>query len=271
MATDTSTKVQVASATATTSTEQSGHSSNKPLRSELLIPPIRSAPQTARPLSDDEIRTLKSLPYEQYLQTAHWRARRNTALKRAGYRCSRCSVGRQLQVHHLSYDRLGAELDADLEVLCRGCHLGEHVLQLQDQIALYARIISAALEAGAFTSIADLAEDVKRRCARARIPYSEGQVHAAMSRLGKRLEVDIPVAVPKKYADLLDAGTGEQPLTHAEACGLLAKLGAVAKPMPTVKAMTQREADARIAARQIAALILDQVQQCEAAESAVKR
>jgi hypothetical protein len=31
-----------------------------------------------------------------------------------------------LDVHHRSYARLGAELPADLEVLCRPCHGAEH-------------------------------------------------------------------------------------------------------------------------------------------------
>lgn len=28
-----------------------------------------------------------------------------------------------LEVHHLNYDRIGSELDIDLEVLCRECHV----------------------------------------------------------------------------------------------------------------------------------------------------
>lgn len=209
------------------------------------------------------------MPYQHYLQTAHWRIRRNRALSLAGFKCSRCRTGRQLQVHHLSYERIGAELDADLEVLCRGCHLGHHVAEIHEQLALYMRVISDAMQAADHESVSDLVEDVKRRCARARIPYTEGQIQAALSRLGKRLDVEIPVRVPKKYAELLDAGRGNQPLTHAEACGLIAKFQAqgLMKPMPTVKRMTQREADRRIVLRQMAALMLEQVAACEAAEA----
>lgn len=31
-----------------------------------------------------------------------------------------------LEVHHLNYERLGAELDEDLELLCKRCHTIEH-------------------------------------------------------------------------------------------------------------------------------------------------
>lgn len=260
-----------ATATATATEEQQADPINKPLRSTGVSPAISAAPQTARGvLSEEELRAYRAMPYEKYLLTALWRLRRNRALRLAGYKCSRCGAGRQLQAHHLTYDRLGAELDEDLQVLCRGCHLGEHVLQLHEQLAVYRRVISAAIQENDFTSIAELSEDVKQRCARARIPYDAGQVQAALSNLGTRLDVQIPVAVPPKYAELLHAGRGAQPLTHAEACGLLAKYGAHAKAMPTVRAMTQRQADRRIVARQLAALVLEQVKRCEEAEAVVE-
>lgn len=77
-------------------------------------------------------KALRRLPYREYLLSEHWKATRNAARHRAGYRCQRC--GKQyepaergkLNVHHLSYDRLGAERDEDLEVLCRPCHASGH-------------------------------------------------------------------------------------------------------------------------------------------------
>ena len=45
------------------------------------------------------------------------------ALQRAGYKCQACSTKKEiLDVHHNSYDRLGAEEPQDLIVLCRTCH-----------------------------------------------------------------------------------------------------------------------------------------------------
>lgn len=65
---------------------------------------------------------LATLPYPLYLLTAHWQRKRQAALARAGHRCQVCNTARQLEVHHRTYERLGAELAADLLVLCRACH-----------------------------------------------------------------------------------------------------------------------------------------------------
>lgn len=63
------------------------------------------------------------MDYKEYLRSGHWKKTRRAALARAGYRCQICNAGNvQLEVHHRTYDRLGREFDADLTVLCDGCH-----------------------------------------------------------------------------------------------------------------------------------------------------
>lgn len=63
----------------------------------------------------------------EYLRSPHWRARRRIALEKAEWTCQHCGVhSRFLDVHHLTYDRIGQELDSDLEVICRACHKEEH-------------------------------------------------------------------------------------------------------------------------------------------------
>ena len=62
------------------------------------------------------------LGYHAYLETDAWQERREAALNRACHRCQVCNSGRSLDVHHRTYARLGQELEADLTVLCRGCH-----------------------------------------------------------------------------------------------------------------------------------------------------
>jgi len=64
--------------------------------------------------------------YEGYLKSAKWRAIRDLALKRDGYRCVDCRNKFNLQVHHLTYEHIGGELLADLKTLCRKCHGGKH-------------------------------------------------------------------------------------------------------------------------------------------------
>jgi 5-methylcytosine-specific restriction endonuclease McrA len=64
--------------------------------------------------------------YTAYLRSPEWNARRRAALKRAGFKCSRCPSTTRLHVHHKSYERLGEELPRDLLVLCDQCHRKEH-------------------------------------------------------------------------------------------------------------------------------------------------
>jgi hypothetical protein len=63
--------------------------------------------------------------YAAYLRSPHWRALRRQALDLAQRRCP-CGARTELQVHHLTYARLGAERLGDLAVLCRGCHRRAH-------------------------------------------------------------------------------------------------------------------------------------------------
>lgn len=65
---------------------------------------------------------LRALPYEDYLQTHHWQAVRVRTLERDGYRCRRCAGRRELNVHHLTYERRGQERAIDVITLCRACH-----------------------------------------------------------------------------------------------------------------------------------------------------
>lgn len=67
----------------------------------------------------------KSL-YQEYLKTPHWKERRARALDKAGNHCQQCGKSARLEVHHLTYAHLFAELDEDLIVLCRGCHGRQH-------------------------------------------------------------------------------------------------------------------------------------------------
>lgn|SRR5258707_10513860 len=63
-----------------------------------------------------------------YLKSGHWQGQRKQALRRAKHRCQHCESTRRLEVHHLSYERLGREKKKDLIVLCAICHEKEHVL-----------------------------------------------------------------------------------------------------------------------------------------------
>lgn len=69
--------------------------------------------------------------YEAYLASSAWKVKRENAIARAGGRCERCHFPFtsfeeefvcELQVHHLTYERLGKEKPSDLMVVCIACH-----------------------------------------------------------------------------------------------------------------------------------------------------
>ena len=66
--------------------------------------------------------------YERYLRSAKWKKKRSRAIRRAGNKCQRCGASKwsKLEVHHLTYERLGKEADTDLMVLCQKCHRETH-------------------------------------------------------------------------------------------------------------------------------------------------
>jgi hypothetical protein len=60
--------------------------------------------------------------YREYLRSDRWRGKREKRKQMDGHKCVRCSSTEQLQVHHISYSRLGWEPMSDLRTLCRACH-----------------------------------------------------------------------------------------------------------------------------------------------------
>lgn len=70
---------------------------------------------------------LKSMPYQEYLQSDEWQATRKQALRRAGFKCQLCNTGDVvLDVHHRTYENRGNEHYTDIIVLCRSCHSKHH-------------------------------------------------------------------------------------------------------------------------------------------------
>lgn len=61
-----------------------------------------------------------------YYTLPHWYQLRADRLSMDSFRCVCCHSGDELQCHHLTYDRLFAELITDLLTLCRECHEQAH-------------------------------------------------------------------------------------------------------------------------------------------------
>jgi hypothetical protein len=81
----------------------------------------------AEPVEPARLAELRAMRYRDYLRTPEWRRTREAALSRAGNACS-LDAGHteNMEVHHRSYERLGAELTTDLVVLCHACHQLHH-------------------------------------------------------------------------------------------------------------------------------------------------
>ena len=69
----------------------------------------------------------KFLDYYEYLQSKEWQIVRRKRLQIDGYKCQMCGTGKNLQVHHISYEHLGQEKEIDdLVTLCKECHQKVH-------------------------------------------------------------------------------------------------------------------------------------------------
>lgn len=77
-----------------------------------------------RPAPCDDCRSEKNgkEKYQDYLTTGRWRELASDTKARAGGRCQVCNSPDNLETHHRTYERLGAELPGDLICLCRECH-----------------------------------------------------------------------------------------------------------------------------------------------------
>ena len=185
------------------------------------------------------VRTGEPSHYRAYLNSPSWRTRRNRALKDAGWQCQRCTSKRSLQVHHLAYERLGAERDQDLQVLCENCHRDEHVERPdQTSLGLYLKVASSLIREHPYSRETDLADDMKRRCAELKLPLNIQRINDAISTIcGNRMTKE-QQQHEEKYAHIPER---DRPVSRQEAREFLGLLGitnvvdAIAKPMPHAK------------------------------------
>ena len=64
----------------------------------------------------------RSRAYIDHINSFAWYLTRLAAFARAENKCQRCGATDALEVHHLTYDRLGHELPEDIVVVCPPCH-----------------------------------------------------------------------------------------------------------------------------------------------------
>lgn len=64
--------------------------------------------------------------HDAYLRSPAWQAKRADYRRNRKWACLICGAKRGIQLHHLTYDRLGDEDLDDLVPLCQGCHVIVH-------------------------------------------------------------------------------------------------------------------------------------------------
>lgn len=115
---------------------------------------------STEPLTASRLAELRAMPHREYLRTPEWRRVRAAALDRAGHRCSLDrSHTEDLEVHHNTYERIGAELASDLVVLCRACHRLHHQSNGRPQRPRVGAEAEAARAAGSIAPPTLLASD----------------------------------------------------------------------------------------------------------------
>src|SRR5262245_44300598 len=112
---------------------------------------------------------LRALPYTEYLKTPWWKNRRLKAIQKAGGKCENCAGLRgkvtYLDVHHVYYNRLGAEQDRDLKVLCRPCHEEHHASESErHNIRLYVLLGTETLRIDHPATYAAFRDAFEHRC-----------------------------------------------------------------------------------------------------------
>ncbi len=85
-------------------------------------------------MDNQRITRIRTMPYEQYLQTPEWQEKRALVLERDAQRCRACNSDEKLEVHHRTYVRRGYEDLNDLTTLCEGCYEHFHKKIRQDDI-----------------------------------------------------------------------------------------------------------------------------------------
>lgn len=77
-------------------------------------------------ISEDSARCLLSRPeqllYKSYMISPQWEVKRAEAVAADRNACRKCGRKGKLEVHHITYKRLGAELPEDLIAVCPACH-----------------------------------------------------------------------------------------------------------------------------------------------------
>jgi HNH endonuclease len=222
--------------------------------------------------NDAEIARLRALPYrEGYLTSTWWKRRSYARLLKAKGKCERCEkVVSKADVHHVHYDRLGAERDSDLEVLCRTCHQTHHFDESQKHnVGAYLNLARETVRLDHPASFTEFKEAFRERCQGMHLPIDH-RFDDAMTIVWDKKQVSLASAARRQEVEAVLTTEPElPPATHQEAASLLRRLGlkVPVKSMPTMFA--GGTGVAAIRERAAARLKGEQCPQCRLVGSAI--
>lgn len=95
---------------------------------------LRFKQERLRKVSEISVRTflkpiLCQMPYIEFLKTRYWNELRILVLRERGFHCEECGgTFDKLQLHHITYEHRGLEIDhlEDVQLLCDPCHEAKH-------------------------------------------------------------------------------------------------------------------------------------------------
>ena len=83
--------------------------------------PIKKEAPTVR-ARREPLKAVTKANYHQYLRSGDWRRFRELVIQLRGYRCQLCQDTKKIEVHHMSYKRVGSEDLRDVLIVCNSCH-----------------------------------------------------------------------------------------------------------------------------------------------------
>ena len=108
-------------------------------------PKPKPKPEPFVPYSDStpEVEPIKQLMFIsakdklEYMQSEKWRTLKFSRLMIAQYKCESCGSFHNLNLHHITYERLTQEVLEDVAILCEVCHTKLHNFLGYDRTTLY--------------------------------------------------------------------------------------------------------------------------------------
>ena len=69
----------------------------------------------------------RRVKYLEYINSNEWKSFRNGIISKRGRKCEKCGQTEgEIHAHHLTYERFMNELETDIQLLCRVCHMRVH-------------------------------------------------------------------------------------------------------------------------------------------------